>query len=181
MVVLMVSQLSYMMSQEPWYPEDFPKQYIAHVKCGYYPPTIILGAGVTANEFMKYATNYFKEKGSYPEVFENCGWICAVGRHLRDVCGLSQEEPILLHKIWTRSDTPCVLPICANYNIGKRFPTEQCEKLLDELGRKGVKADIQWFLVEDYDAWDVSPEELDWSGQYDRYLALRRLERLKIE
>ncbi|KAK7471279.1 hypothetical protein VKT23_002687 [Stygiomarasmius scandens] len=138
---------------DEWYPEDFPKQYIPHVKYGYWPPKILLGAGLTFDEFMEYATNYFKEKNSYPAAFDKSYWPSVVGRHLRDICGLSQKEPMFLQEVWTRSKTPCVLAICSNYSFGRRFPTEQCEKLLDELRSKGVRADIQWFLVDD---WNVS-------------------------
>ncbi|THU96031.1 hypothetical protein K435DRAFT_109377 [Dendrothele bispora CBS 962.96] len=169
--------MRYIKAHEPWTPYDFPKQYMAHVKYEYYPPTFVLGAGVTAAEFMRYASEYFKRHDLFPQAFDRLDWPSIIAKHLGSVCEHvttygGQSSPILLRQVPTKSDTSYVLPICTNYNFPRRFPTEECVKLLDELEGAGIKADIQWFLAEDHTEWE-SIELLDWSKDYLDFLKRR--------
>ncbi|THU96020.1 hypothetical protein K435DRAFT_778727 [Dendrothele bispora CBS 962.96] len=169
--------MKYMKLNEPWTPYNFPKQYMAHVQYGYYPPTFVLGAGLTATEFMHYATEYFKKHDLFPSAFDRLDWPSIIAKHLGSVCEHfttygGQSSPILLQQVPTKSDTSYVLPICTNYDFPKRFPMEECARLLDELEGGGIKADIQWFLAEDHTEWE-SIELLDWSRDYLDFLKRR--------
>ncbi|THU81810.1 hypothetical protein K435DRAFT_467515 [Dendrothele bispora CBS 962.96] len=62
--------MKYMKAHEPWTPYDFPKQYMARVKYGYYPPTFVLGAGITVAEFMRYASEYSKRHDLFHQAFD---------------------------------------------------------------------------------------------------------------
>ncbi|THU81817.1 hypothetical protein K435DRAFT_872951 [Dendrothele bispora CBS 962.96] len=143
--LLKTLHMRYMKAHEPWTPYDFPKQYMAHVKHGYYPPTFVLGAGITAAEFMRYASE----------------------QHSTASIGLPSSQ--------STSDqyANMLLRMVANLRrYSCRFPTEECVKLLDELEGAGIKADIQWFLAEDHTEWE-SIDLLDWSQDYLDFLKRR--------
>ncbi|THU80620.1 hypothetical protein K435DRAFT_972690 [Dendrothele bispora CBS 962.96] len=159
-----------MREHEPWTVYDFPVQYLPSIRPNYHPPTFILGASLTLDEFVSYAKHVNLFPSTTPCDTES-DWPIHVGKHLAEVCGLSEyfgdDRPTLipLHHVHTKSQTPYVLPICTNYSFGSKFPLRQCERLLDELEKANISADISWFLGDDYSAWEGS-DSFDWSDQY---------------
>ncbi|THU78378.1 hypothetical protein K435DRAFT_786279 [Dendrothele bispora CBS 962.96] len=148
-----------------WDIYDFPRQYIPRAKYGYYPPAFVLGAAVTFSEYEQYAAAK-RRPPSCPSDSEHRG----VGREIpqRGINGC-----IFVEKVWTRSDTPFILPIISSYGLGKRFPEEECEKLLDDLESVGIQANVDWYLTEDYSKW-AEEELFDWSKQYKEMMAKRK-------
>ncbi|THU85750.1 hypothetical protein K435DRAFT_970564 [Dendrothele bispora CBS 962.96] len=161
----------YMKAHEPWDVYDFPQQYIPRVKYDYFPPTFVLGAAVTLSEYMGYANQKQPLSSSSPDSDNNqtqspLGTVSNVPKH--ETHG---HPPIQM--VWTRSDIPYILPICSNYSLEKRFPEEECEELLDALESAGIKANVDWYLSEDYSQWEEE-ELLDWSQQYQDMVAKRK-------
>ncbi|KAK7434920.1 hypothetical protein VKT23_019923 [Stygiomarasmius scandens] len=172
-------QLEYMKTHEPWQVDAFPPQYMPHTKYDYFPPpTFVLGAGVTLSEYMHYASEYAKELSSLPSSFDSIRSASDSPKTALTSKEGEKHRPIPLQKVWTRSDTPYVLPVCSNYSFGKHFPLEECEEMLDDLERVGIKANIDWFLTEDYSQWEET-ELLDWSQQYMGMMAKRSKRRTR--
>ncbi|KAF5337662.1 hypothetical protein D9758_013024 [Tetrapyrgos nigripes] len=159
--------LKYMKAHEPFDVYDFPQQYIPRPKYGYLPPAFILGAALTFPEYQRYAEQRPPPNSQGPQS------IGANSQVPSSVPRRGSDGTPLLQKVWTKSDTPFLLPICSSYKLGKRFPTEECEALLDDLESAGIEANIDWYLREDYSQW-ADESILDWSQPYRDMVAKRK-------
>jgi len=107
-----------MKAHEPWDVNDFD-QYIPRVKHGYFPLHLYLEllSPFPNTDTMQLRSNAHPDSSPEPG--------------MPSVATCRSRGCPLVQRVFTRSDTPYILPICSNYGLGKRFPTEECEDLLN--------------------------------------------------
>ncbi|KAK7434425.1 hypothetical protein VKT23_020194 [Stygiomarasmius scandens] len=142
--------IEWIQQNEPWNVYKLPEELMPWFGPKYLPPHLLLGAIVSVQDLVKYA----RHVGQVTDTDLQEGyWLDSIALYLAKKCRLEEYHGncvegrcLRLLDIWTKGPKKHMLTICSNYTYGYEFPSTQCELLLAELKKAGIKTKLRWCL-----------------------------------
>ncbi|KAF5372063.1 hypothetical protein D9758_004940 [Tetrapyrgos nigripes] len=144
--------IEWIRQNEPWNVYEFPEELMPWFGPEYLPPHMLLGAIVTVQDLVKYARHVGQLQVTDADL-QKPYWLANIAHYLAKQCRLEEYHGncvegrcLSLLDIWTKGPKKYMLTVCSNYTYGDEFPITQCELLLAELKKAGIKTKLRWCL-----------------------------------